>query len=390
MEPKVEARYMATESLLTEPDAEPLLLQSLKTRFISAYSAVAWPKTLGLSLGMPNPPRLQSFGWNPGNRSEPKVKTQTNICNIITLEEMKRFSNVYFNEIHTYFAILDREMYEKRSVDFWILHQRGTDFEAVMCYVVALGSYFSTGTPPCPAESQLVEHGRLLLDLSVTHAPPLLSVKHIVAWVLRAIYLRSTTRPHISFLASCTAVHIAEALGLHREINESQMKRDAPRLVSSSEVDQRRNVFWTAVAINQFFASEYGRTRVHIELIGCHPLPPEPDDLFTQTVAILQSVPGQQSLLGKGPELLEILKSAMALPVKSPFLSLLRADACFCTFRMLRFTNLSLSSVQLASFLEVIKVALEAATFLAGMQRPWWNVVGMPFHSVCVLLSRYT
>jgi hypothetical protein len=54
---------------------------------------------------------------------------------------------------------------------------------------------------------------------------------------------------------------------------------------------------------------------------------------------------------------------------------------------MLRSTNVSLSSGQIASLLEVIQVALDGATFLVSIRQPWWNLVGTPFHSVCILLS---
>ena len=141
------------------------------------------------------------------------------------------------------------------------------------------------------------------------------------------------------------------------------------------------------MAINQYFSAEYGRSRASIELIRCRPLVSNPNNLAGQTLAILQSVPGTQNLLGRGEELLKALQSAIALPAKSPFLGLLRADACFCTFRMLRSTNTHLSSAHITSLLEVIRVALDGVTYLASTQDPWWNVVGTPFHSICVLLS---
>jgi hypothetical protein len=113
------APYMATESVVAESETEPFLLQSLKTRFTSAHSAIAWPKALGTSLEMPTPPRLQSYAWNPGHRSEPKVIPQNNICNIITLEDVKFFSDVFFNVVNPVFGIVDRNMYMKRSTEFW-------------------------------------------------------------------------------------------------------------------------------------------------------------------------------------------------------------------------------------------------------------------------------
>ena len=70
--------------------------------------------------------------------------------------------------------------------------------EALICVVVALGSFISSPLLPLLAEAQVVEHRRLLLDLTTAHAPAWLSVRHVQAWLLRAIYLRSTTRPHLS------------------------------------------------------------------------------------------------------------------------------------------------------------------------------------------------
>jgi hypothetical protein len=387
LEPKVDGPYMTTESLVTNPEEEGFLLRSMKTRFTSAYSAIAWPKALGASLDMPVPPRLQSYAWNPGNRAEPKVVPQGKLTNIISLDEMKQYTDIFFHKVNPIFGLVDREIFMKKSEELWILHRPGTDFESVTCGMVALGSYFSP--EPLPAEAQVVEHLRLLLDLTVAHAPGWLAFNHVQAWIMRAIYLRSTTRPHLAWMASNTAVHLAEALGLHRDLTESRMKQEMRRLLENWEVVMRRRIFWMAVALNQFLAAEYGRTRAPIELVSC--LPPTSkstdDEIFLQTLAILQSVPKTQNILGRGPELLETLESAMALPVKSPFLGMLRADACFCTFRTLRSTNVSLSNVQVASLLEVIRVALDGTTFSLSMRNPWWNLLGTPFHSFCILLS---
>jgi hypothetical protein len=141
------------------------------------------------------------------------------------------------------------------------------------------------------------------------------------------------------------------------------------------------------MALNQFFACEYGRTRVHIDFVGTNPLTPKSGDFTAETVAILQSVPRTQSLPGNGTDLVDVLKKAAALPVKAPFLALLRADACFSAFRMLSATNVHLPAIEIASLLEVIRVVLDAVKFLRTTGQAWWNIVFTPFHSVCVLLT---
>ena len=377
---RVNVPYMAEETIVSESGGNEQPLRAVKTRFTSAYSAIAWPRRLGTSLGVSTPPRLQAFGWNPGIRAEQNHVPQMNICQIIELEEMRHFAAIYFKEVHPFFDILEQATFLSRSTEFWTSAQKGTDFEACICGVVALGSYFST-TGTCQAEAQVVEQGRLLLDLSTTYAPAMLSVKHVVAWILRGIYLRLTTRPHLSWMASCTAVHIAESIGLHREISEIQMARN----VSSSEIDLRRKTFWVAMALNEFFSIEYGRSQVVLESISCSPLT-EGYGLTFGMVTILQCVPSQ-SCLGNISKIIESLIKAMDLPAKSPFLALLKADACFCIYRMLCSTSSRLPAEQIPIFLEVVRVALDGNKFLRSLNQPWWNIVSTPFHAVCVLLS---
>jgi hypothetical protein len=220
----------------------------------------------------------------------------------------------------------------------------------------------------------------------VAYPPAMISVKHVVGWILRTLYLRLTTRPHIAWMASCTTVHVAEAIGLHREIHEFQMKRDMPRQITEMEIEHRRSAFWVAVALNQFFGSEYGRTMVHIDLVECKPLNPQPGDLTVRMVTMLQSAPSQ-GLLGRPVDLLDSIAKVKALPVKSPFLGVIRADISFCIYRMLCSTESRIPMEEIPSFLDIIRVGLDGVKFLNTTNKPWWNVVSMPFQAVGVLLS---
>jgi len=135
----------------------------------------------------------------------PAFVLKQRLRDIISLDQFKLYSRIYFNVVRQFFGMLDQELYMARATDFWLEPKQGTDFEACMCGVFPLGSIFHSTTHPTspvsPVEAQVVEHGRLLLELSTTYAPALLSIKHVVGWVLRAIYLRFTTRPHLSWYA---------------------------------------------------------------------------------------------------------------------------------------------------------------------------------------------
>ncbi|KAH6661913.1 hypothetical protein B0J14DRAFT_312675 [Halenospora varia] len=381
----VDGPCLAAETFVP-PEGGRLIHESIKTRYTSASSAIAFPKILGTSLGLVDPPRLHSFGWNPGKRLEQNFLSQISICDIISADEMRKYAEIYFIELHPFFGFIDKALFFSRSANFWAARNHGSDFEALMCGVFGLGSYFS-GSDASPAEARVVEQGRLLLDLSTAHPPALLSVKHVAAWILRTIYLRCTTRPHLSWIASCTAVHVAEAIGLHREISEQNMTRDMPRLVTSLEKELRLRTFWVALGINHFFAAEYGRSRVQLDLVDCKPLVPQDGDLTTRTLAILQSIPGSRMSEGTISDFTVALNNLAIMSIDSPFLGLLRADACFSIFRMLQASHFGINATQIEMILEITRVALNGVTFLRTMDKPWWNVVGTPFHSVCVLLS---
>jgi hypothetical protein len=380
---KINQAFMGQESIVPESDGNSQLLQNVKTRFTSAYSAVAWPRRLGTSIGLVNPPRMQAFAWNTGTRAEQSYAPSNALWNIISLKEMTKYTDIYFQEVHPFFGLLDAEWFKARTNEIWTTRRQGTDFEACMCMVFALGSYFSgTVATPSSFETQVVEQGRLLLDVSFAYPPAMVSLKHVAAWTLRAIYLRLVTRPHLSWMASCNAIHIAESIGLHREITDIQV----PRSVTPLEIELRRRTFWVTMALHQYFASEYGRSRIILDSVACQPITRWPDDLTTETMALLMSVPSQDCL-GRSTELLEALSKAAALSANSPFLALLRTDACFCIYRMLCSTNSQLPVEQIPSLLEVIRTALDGVAFLGSINHPWWNAVGTPFHSVCVLIS---
>ncbi|KAG9233389.1 hypothetical protein BJ875DRAFT_378747 [Amylocarpus encephaloides] len=383
--------FLASESIIPRGAHDrDLLHQSVKTRFTSSSSAISFPRILGTQLNLTDTPRLHSYAYNPGTRHERNNIPPTTICSMVSLEDAMRFSDVYFQLVHPVFGMMDKSLYTDHLLEFYRAQHQGTDFEAQVCYVVSLGSYFSKPLDKSPIEAEIVEQGRLCLELSTSFPPGHISVKHVAGFVLRALYLRSTTRPHLSWGASCTAVHLAEAIGLHRKICGDRMKRSLPHLITPLQQEFRYRTFWVTIAVNQFLAAEYGRTRVVLDMVDCHPVESSGGDLTSQTIALMQSVPGR-NITGEVTE-----DPTIALPrtaryaANSPFLTLLRADVCFSIYRTICSRGLALSDEAAAALLEAIRAAMDGVKFLKSMQEPWWNTVWTPFHSICVLLSLRT
>jgi hypothetical protein len=198
------------------------LSEPFKSLFMAAYSVISFPRTVGIDLRSSVPPRLHSFVWNTGVSPEPTFFAHSRIPQIISQQESERFIETYFMVMHPLFGFLDRDQFISRFVNQWNSDSANLPFEAVLCGVVALGSLFSDS--PHPFESDLVEQARVILEPSVACPPALLSLDAVTAWILRSLYLRCTTRPHISWMAICTTMHISEAVRLHQR-NQKLVER---------------------------------------------------------------------------------------------------------------------------------------------------------------------
>lgn len=362
------------------------------TRFTRVDSAIAFPRSLGLSLNADNPPRLKSFAWNTGTRPKKVESVRTSIFQYTTLEDVEIYSSIYFTSINPIFQIIDREEFKKRANFCASIQTIDAGFEVVLCGVIALGSLFSRHK--FPHEEDIIEQARLTLDRTFATSNVLLSVDFVVGWVLRALYLRSTTKPHVSWMASSMAMHIAESIGLHQEISDIKLcqKEQRDLIMSEADIEQRRRIFWVASSLNRLFCAQYGRTMILLQNIGCRYPARTSDDTADDFVSLMHLLPcvcdpGNPSSIAT---LTEGLMQLGKVKISEKPLLLLRADAIFCIYRKLRYMGFTLSQAQIEVVRCSIRLALDAADSLAIQQQQWWSIIGVPFHSICVLLALNT
>jgi hypothetical protein len=363
------------------------------TSFTRADSAIAFPRSLGLTLKADDPPKLHAFAWNTGTRTEKLEGPRSNLLEYITLLDIKTFSDPYFTSINPIFNIINPEKFNHRVARCWATQNIDAGFEVVLLGAMALGSLFSTHI--FIHEAEIVEQARLTLDRTFAHSEVLLSVDFVVGWILRAIYLRSATKPHVSWVASCMALHVAESIGLHQELSEIKLTQKAQSqkcLTSEAEIESRRRTYWVACSLNRLFSAQYGRTMITHQNVACRYPTANSDDAANDFISLIQSLPYLCDPRSAGPSadltdaIMQLGKTAI---YKLPLL-LIRADSMFCIYRKLRYIGVTLSPTQTEVILSVIRSALEAADSLALQYQQWWNIVGVPFHSVCVLIALNT
>jgi len=363
----------------------------LVSRFTTAYSALAFPRDLGQSLDLCDTPRLHSFAWNTGTREERLPNWENRIFDLISLQDALHYSDIYFNEIHPVFGILDQTYFLKVCHTAWSLRKMPIDLEATICGAVALGSLFSPNSTPWVKEACVVEQAKDILVTNLSDAPCQHSLKFVLAWLLRAIYLRCTTRPELSWMATCNAMHIAEVIGLHQPFCRMDALRERPREFVLTEAAYRRRAFWIALSLNRLFSFEYGRSPIQLDLAR-QPLPEvtEDSDLTAEFVNLCQLLPRYRQDGRKEREEEDLAASLQHLAeykVQKPFLVLLKADICFSIFRKMRFLHMDLVRPQTAIITSTIRTGLEKARELSHSSSKWWNVVSVPFHSVCTLIA---
>ncbi|SMQ53746.1 unnamed protein product [Zymoseptoria tritici ST99CH_3D7] len=361
------------------------ILDPIKTRFVKANSAIAFPRILGMDLEAENVPRLHSFAWHLGIRQEPK-EPPVDITNLMTWNDMQSLASVYFKVVKPEFGIPDEvEFMEQAAARFkdpygW----KGID--AVALGVAALGSFFSPN--PHPKESTFAtEAQRVLIETSVCYSP---MPNHVTGWILRTIYLRLTSRPHAGWITSCITMHQVEASGLHKEMQTIAVVYPSVN-ADHKLAKQRRRLFWIARALNILLSFEYGRTRVNYDVVTTKKFAPETGSHAHQFVELADLLPNDFVDREREPDPPAALGAALtrieALHTESSFISLLKADLAFAIYRRLWLMSLTDAKDRADTVISVGKSALIASKALFTSRTPWWNVICTPFQFLCVCIA---
>ncbi|KAJ5671358.1 C6 zinc finger domain protein [Penicillium longicatenatum] len=370
----------------------PGIFDEQKFRHSGASAAMAFPHILGVALGSDSPPKTRSFAYNFGIRPEEASNTHCFLGNLISEEDLDFFSEVYFSILGPIGDVLDRGMYAQRCRDYYHSSppqssgSNAVAFAAVAAGVAALGSFLSS-TNRHPRESELVQYAKAILDDPASLR--LHGIDHIVAWGMRVFYLRATTRPSNAWIASCTQMHLCEAIGLHEEENIKKMAS-----VLGYDADLLRRIFWISWAGHNMLSYEYDRSPVCFQAVTCLYIIPPAKSVADQFVELIQIIPSPNSPFQlqwqastPSEELLERLKVLGEFQTTHPFLVVTKADIAFCFYRRLYQLKTRISDEAISVVIDSGNAAVEAAELQANQGRLFWNVIGSVFQYTCILLA---
>lgn len=392
--PDTESRPFVLPGIHRNEQPQPINTQNVtsqnivdptKSRYTIQHSAVAFPRCLGLELRSTNPPRLHSFAWHCGIRPEENPNSHALLSDLVTKEEYYRISKVYFSVVHPIFDVVNPEQLAKNVEKYWDGDVKTLEYGAVIAGVIALGSFFM-GSLGHPREMDIVQYAKGILDDPTFSRIP--TVEQVSAWVLRTIYLRATSRPHVAWLASCVTIHLSEAIGLHHEIDREDIaiSNNVPPKRTTVVSEHTRRLFWCAWSINTILSYDYGRSSVTLNRITCKPVK-ETDGNFTAHLVALAHLIPQDSVNANAAQLLQALAAVHESPNAHPFLSLTKGDISLSLYRRLRLLNHILDKNVVLQIIDIGNTALSAAYALVKLDQAWWNVLSTSFQYVCVLLA---
>ncbi|KAG2414595.1 hypothetical protein HFD88_003786 [Aspergillus terreus] len=374
-----------------EGDADAGIFDEQMFRYSGASATMAFPHILGMALGADSPPKIQSFAYNFGIRPEEASNAHCFLGDLISEEDLGFFSRAYFSVLGPIVDVMDPRIYAQRCQDYYHgSRSNGVAFAAVAAGVSALGSFLSPNRHP--RESDLVQYAKAILDDPASMCRH--GIDHIVALGMRVIYLRATTRPINVWVASCTQMHLCEAIGLHEEASIQKMASIAGAAALGHDADRLRRIFWISWAGHNMLSYEYDRSPVGLRAVTCQPIVSVPVSVAVRLVQLIQIIPSPNSPFQLEPqpatpseELFMRIKALDELHVSHPFLVVTKAEIAFCFYRRLYQLKVRMPDDIMKLLIDSGNAAVEAAEQQASQGRLFWNVIGSVFQYICILLA---
>ena len=375
----------------TDSSILPGVIEPSKHRYVGRYSSIAFPLYVGLEVQATNIPRLHSFAYHTGVRREPTSAVFHQIAGKVPWNTARSLIDIYTAMVHPVFGFLDMNRIYTLCEKHWHDEPQDMAFEALICGLLGLASLFSDLLDQ-ETETWIILHAKEVLeDVVVSRFPTL---ETITAWILRTIYIRSTGRPHVAWLCSCTLMHLIEAAGLHHapEFIMQAIGNVAPNPETLDIINRTAQV---ANCVHVLIAFEYGRSimKFNRQILESTNIISREAGVTAQLCNLVAAIPTNQGTDDPEAMLQELLSSLDKITgtaVDHDFLILLRVDLALGIYRRLRVMEPGLQQGQNDRVIAAGTAALSAARRLASQNQPWWNVVGSVFQFACSLIAMDT
>jgi hypothetical protein len=369
-------------TFLDQTPAPSILAPSPFAQSLESNSGSAFVRTFAITVDPSNAPPSQMLGWNVflGQRQVATTVPLRSVTDIVSQADMQDLVAVYFAKIDPCYGFIDRDLVDQAVQQLWVPGSSLSIPEAVICGIAALGCAFSN-LQNLQTETNLFVLAKLLLDLTAEDV----TYDTAIAWVLRTVYLRLTGRPEETWMASCIALHLIDAAGLHCEIGTDTPFRRAGRV---STPDMNRRILGVARHLNVWLSFDLGRTRVALQYMSSVPASQRPNDYTTELLGLLsytENLDPTKSI--SGPELIKAISEVLDRIHTLPPSVLAQCNLTLCLFRRLYTLRWLVQDDTLDKVVQLIEKAMRGVHALLEAGSPWHHMANVPFQSVCTLLA---
>ncbi|CAG8350423.1 unnamed protein product [Penicillium salamii] len=317
--------------------------------------------------------------WNFRLRKEPRYMRGTRpLTEILSSTHMRHLTDIYFQEIQPVYKFLDRDMLDTAIAALQRDEVSDCSMDSVLLGVAALACLFSE--QETTLEDEIIQNARASLEYSTTLESP--TVNHVVAWLLRVIFLRFNGSPNAAWIASCTLMHMVETVNLHLDSHSGNSSAPtdgwySPRL--------KRQIYCTAQIFNTWISYEYGKPRV-IPRDASHIAALEGWTAVDQVIWRLSDAL-DPNLHVEPTELEDMLSQVVEIQPTHSAVQLKRCNIALCIYRRLRVTGRTISKEAIDQILRTVDDGIFHATEMTKRKLPWWHILNVPFQVICVLLA---
>jgi hypothetical protein len=338
-----------------------------------------------------NSPYLRATAWNAGSRF-PKdsmpIIAPSRITDLLSRDQVIALARVYFMKIHPCYGFINQDTFFRQVDSRWAalpgLDQAQSTYDAVICGVAALGSYFSSKSQLYSSEQLLVALAKsLLTSASVQQS---LTKDILQGWVCRITYLRFAAEPLDAWLACCSVMHLFEAvaLDLSAAFSNPWLQRDLsskhlPEALHSTFVIAQHHNVWISYELGSLlvqFPTLEGLSEVSSEgsyINELQRLLPISMDLFKSHDDL---------------SLRAVLKDLLAKTDKQAPLVMAQCNIILCILRRLwRSGSFGHDDRLTTSALTFLGKGLAASRQMIQDDSPWHHLANVPFQTICISLA---
>ncbi|KAJ5108954.1 hypothetical protein N7456_005629 [Penicillium angulare] len=354
------------------------------SKHVDFSSATSFPRMLGQELSQGGDMRVQMASWNLGLRDD-AYSTIPDITALLSLDEMDSLTNSFLEKVNNVYAIFEPQLLAQAISIRWGDSGFPGYQDCIFYGVAALGSLFTN----ChDKERELVQYGKDTLDAATENTSP--SLEDVAGWILRALYIRCTSGPCATWIASCTTMHIIQHTKAHKSAMVEK-SRIAHTCIFMNDNQARQRLVWISMILNTWISFEHGQPRVHIRDLDCDT---PSASTYPNLGSLIQLYMISEQLdpdYSESPlQLDKVLTQIENIDVSSPVVALSQSNMALSFYRKMRFIRPTISGDIPQRLIRLGKIGVQAAVKLAMEHCPWWHVANVPFQFLCTLLSMDT